>query len=137
MNWYVEVLRKYAVFDGRARRREYWMFQLCQLLIVIALSIVDALIGRMISHAGVLANLYGLATLVPGLAVLVRRLHDTNRSGWYFFLCLIPLVGIIILIVFLAQDGEPGPNVYGPNPKTEAAQPPTGEFAPPIPPERW
>lgn len=129
MNWYIEVLRKYAVFSGRARRREYWMFALIQWLIIVVLFIADRAVGTKL-----FVNLYDLATLLPSLAVFVRRMHDTNRSGWYFFLAFIPIVGLIILLVFLAQDGEPGPNVYGPNPKAQPAHPPTGQFAPPLPP---
>lgn len=113
MNWYLDVLKKYAVFNGRARRKEYWMFVLFNLIIALVLGLIERLVGG----PGILANLYSLAVLIPGLAVAFRRLHDTNRSGWWILIGLIPLVGFIILIVFMAQDSQPGDNQYGPNPK--------------------
>ncbi|MEV5731925.1 DUF805 domain-containing protein [Streptomyces sp. NPDC014940] len=112
MHWYIDVLKKYAVFSGRARRQEYWMFFLFNIIISIVLAIVDAAIG-----SNVLAGIYALATLLPGLGVAVRRLHDTGRSGWWILIGFIPLVGAIILIVFLATEGKPETNQYGPNPK--------------------
>ena len=112
MNWYVAVLKNYAGFSGRARRTEYWMFVLFNLLITIGLSIIDVVaIG-----AGVLGGLYSLAVLIPSLAVGVRRLHDTNRSGWWLLISLIPLIGGIILIIFLASGSDPEENQYGPVP---------------------
>ncbi|MEW2165289.1 DUF805 domain-containing protein [Streptomyces sp. NPDC007084] len=112
MNWYVDVLKKYAVFNGRARRQEYWMFFLINLAVVIVLAIIGKIIGT-----SVLTLVYELAVLLPGLGVAVRRLHDTDRSGWWILIGLVPLVGWIILIVFLATEGKPQPNEYGPNPK--------------------
>ena len=112
MHWYVDVLKKYAVFSGRARRQEYWMFFLFNLIVTIVLAIID---GAMDSN--VLGILYGLATLLRGLGVSVRRLHDTDRSGWWILIALIPLIGTIILIVFLATEGKAEPNQHGPNPK--------------------
>ena len=105
--WYVEVLKKYAVFEGRARREEFWMYTLVNLIVAIVLYFISPM----------LYGLYALAVLVPGLAVGARRLHDTNRSGWLLLIGLIPLVGVIVLIVFWVQDSQPGPNQYGPNPK--------------------
>jgi uncharacterized membrane protein YhaH (DUF805 family) len=116
MNWYITVLKKYAVFNGRARRKEFWMFVLFNLIFSAVLNIIDYVIG-----INVLGYIYGLAVLVPSLAVAVRRLHDTNRTGWWIFIGLVPLVGAIILIVFYATDSQPGDNQYGPNPKTGAA----------------
>jgi uncharacterized membrane protein YhaH (DUF805 family) len=113
MKWYLEVLKKYAVFDGRARRTEYWMFVLFNVLISFGLGFLEGALGI----PSVLSGLYGLAVLVPGIAVSVRRLHDTNRGGLWVLLALIPLVGAIILIVFMAQDSDSGENQYGPNPK--------------------
>jgi len=113
MNWYLDVSKKYAVFKGRARRKEYWMFVLFNLIIALVLGLIERLVGG----PGILTNLYSLAVLIPGLAVAVRRLHDTNRSGWWILIGLVPLVGVIILIVFLVQDSRPGDNQYGPNPK--------------------
>jgi uncharacterized membrane protein YhaH (DUF805 family) len=117
MNWYLEALKKYAVFSGRARRTAYWMFVLFNVIIAVVLAIIDGLVGS----PGILGLLYGLAVLIPGLAVSVRRLHDTNRSGWWLLICLIPLVGAIILLVFMVQDSQPGENRYGPNPKAAVA----------------
>ncbi len=118
MNWYLEVLKKYAVFEGRARRTEYWAFFLVNLLIFFLLSAVGGLLGIPV----VLARLYSLAVFVPGLAVSVRRLHDTGRSGWYLLIGLIPVIGSLIVLVLMLLDSQPGANAYGPNPKT------TGEY---------
>ena len=118
MNWYLEALKKYAVFSGRARRTEYWMFMLFNVIAGIILGIVDAILGT----GGVLGAIYALAVLIPGLAVSVRRLHDTSRSGWWLLIAFVPIVGAIVLLVFSLQDSTPGPNAYGPNPK-EVAQP--------------
>lgn len=124
MSWYIEVLRKYAVFRGRARRSEFWYFVLFNVIVSIVLSIIDAIIGLRIGDAnvGILSSIYGLAVLIPTIAVWVRRLHDTGRSGWWYLLILIPLIGIIVLIVFAVQDSQPGDNQYGPNPKGAAPQ---------------
>ena len=117
MNWYLDVLKKYATFSGRARRKEYWMFVLFNAIAYIVLMVVDlATIG-----SGVLPLVYELAVLIPSLAVGVRRLHDTDRSGWWLLIALIPLVGAIILLVFLASDGKPEANQYGLNPKLAPA----------------
>ncbi|MFI5963813.1 DUF805 domain-containing protein [Streptomyces asoensis] len=116
MHWYVDVLKKYAVFGGRARRQEYWMFTLFSVIISIVIAIIDSVIG-----SSILGILYTLAVLLPSLGVAVRRLHDTDRSGWWILIGLIPLVGAIILIVFLATEGKQEPNQYGPNPKLAPA----------------
>ncbi|MBP2050592.1 uncharacterized membrane protein YhaH (DUF805 family) [Streptomyces griseochromogenes] len=108
----MDVLKKYVVFNGRARRQEYWMFFLFNVIISIVLAIIDAAMG-----SSVLGIIYALATLLPGLGVTVRRLHDTDRSGWWILIALIPLIGTIILIVFLATEGKAEPNQHGPNPK--------------------
>ena len=118
MNWYLEVLRKYADFSGRARRKEYWMFGLFNIIISIVIAVIDTVLGLQMGDAGIgiLGAIYGLAVLLPGLAVGVRRLHDTSRSGWWLLIGLIPLIGAIVLIVFFVQDSHPA-NQYGPNPK--------------------
>ena len=123
MDWYLEVLKKYAVFDGRARRREYWMFILINLIISVVLVIIDSLIGTVIRQAGfgLLQGLYDLAVLIPSIAVTVRRLHDTGRTGWWILIGLIPVIGGIVLLIFMLLDSEPGENQYGPNPKTQEA----------------
>ena len=110
-NWYVEVLKKYAVFDGRARREEFWMFTLVNLIVAIVLQLISPFLGM----------IYSFAVLLPGLAVGARRLHDTGRSGWWLLIGLIPLIGIIVLIVFFVQDSQPGENEFGANPKALAA----------------
>jgi uncharacterized membrane protein YhaH (DUF805 family) len=118
MNPYLDVLRKYAVFGGRARRSEYWGFLLINLAIGFGLVIVDVLIGSVDKQGyGLLSGLYALATTLPAIAVLVRRLHDTWHSGWWAFLLFVPLIGPIVLLVWLATDSQPGQNKYGPNPK--------------------
>lgn len=117
MNWYLDVLKKYAVFSGRARRQEFWMFALFNFIISFGLSIVEGIVGA----AGILSTLYSLAVLVPSLAVGARRLHDTGRSGWWLLIGFVPLIGLVALIYFAVQDSQPGENQYGPNPKQVAA----------------
>ena len=112
MNWYLGVLKKYADFNGRARRKEFWMFFLFNLIVAIVLGVIDSMIG-----IPVLGLIYSLGVLLPSLAVGARRLHDTGKSGWWLLLGLIPLVGLI-LIIFWVMDSNPGDNQYGPNPKT-------------------
>jgi uncharacterized membrane protein YhaH (DUF805 family) len=123
MNWYLEVMKKYAVFNGRARRKEYWYFVLFYIIITIVLVVIDRVIGSFSAEAGIglLGGLYTLAVLIPSIAVAVRRLHDTDRSGWWLLIALIPLIGAIVLLVFLVQDGKPGENQYGSNPKGATA----------------
>ncbi|MGP4009503.1 DUF805 domain-containing protein [Streptomyces sp. 4N124] len=112
MNWFVEVLKKYAVFSGRARRKEYWMFTLIYTVIAIVLTVVDmAVIG-----SNVLVPILTVALFLPALGVAVRRLHDTGRTGWWVLISIVPLVGLIVMLVFLCADGE-DTNKYGPNPK--------------------
>ncbi len=113
MTEYIEVLKNFSDFSGRARRREYWMFVLVNLIISIALRAVAHFVGIM--H--VLVPLYGLAVLIPAIAVSVRRLHDTGRSGWWLLISLIPIVGAIVLLVFFVQDSDAGQNQYGFSPK--------------------
>ncbi len=118
MHWYLEVLKKYATFEGRARRKEYWIFALINVVIAIVLGIIDGVIGLAGETGfGLLGTLYSLAVLIPSLAVAVRRLHDTNRSGWWLLIIFIPLIGALVLLVFMLLDSEPGSNQYGPNPK--------------------
>lgn len=112
MSWYLKVLKNYVGFQGRARRKEYWLFSLISFFVSIMLLIVEG----MTDLTGVLTIIYYFATILPSLAVVVRRLHDTGRSGWWYFLSLIPLVGPIIVLVFLCQDSVEN-NEYGPNPK--------------------
>ena len=122
MQWFTAVLKKYATFSGRARRREYWFFTLFYILIYIALILVDTVTGSLSGGGiGLLSGLFALGMLIPSLAVTFRRLHDTNRSGWWILISLIPLIGAIVLLVFMVMDSQPGTNDYGDNPKEVAA----------------
>jgi uncharacterized membrane protein YhaH (DUF805 family) len=123
MNWFVTALKNYAVFSGRARRSEYWYFALFYVILYAVCAIVDVATGSFdrASGIGIFTGILTLALLIPSLSVTVRRLHDTGRSGWWLLIVLIPLVGAIILLVFLAQDGEAGPNRFGPSPKAVIA----------------
>lgn len=126
MQWYLKVLKNYAGFSGRARRKEYWMFVLINMIIAFALGLLDGLLGFYDSQAGIglLSGLYMLGIVIPSLAVAVRRLHDTGRSGWWLLIVLVPLIGGLVLLVFLVLDSEPGTNQYGPNPKQGTAPSP-------------
>lgn len=115
--WKTVVLGNYATFSGRARRAEYWWFALAGVVVYVALNVIGSLSDGLNSLTGLVGLVYWLGTLVPSLAVAVRRLHDTGRSGWMLLIGLIPLVGLIILIVFLASDSAKGSNSYGASPK--------------------
>lgn len=123
MHWYLDVIKKYAVFSGRARRTEYWMFVLINAIIGIILLILDHVLGlapktgSMSFNVGLLSGLYSLAVLLPSLAVQCRRLHDTDRRGWWLLLSLIPIIGGIVVLIFEVLPGNPGPNRFGPDPK--------------------
>ena|SRR5258706_11201607 len=127
MGWYFQALRKYAVFSGRARRKEWWSFGLVHLAIIFALRGVSVLMrihdpeGRI----GLISGFYVFAVFLPVIAVSVRRLHDTNRSGWWYFIIFIPLAGIVQLLIFMGEDSWPGENRFGPNPKTDRVGGPT------------
>jgi uncharacterized membrane protein YhaH (DUF805 family) len=123
MNWYLLVLKKYAEFNGRARRTEYWMFLLFHIIVAVAAMLVDNLLGLTFGEIpyGFIYMAYALATIIPGLAVTVRRLHDIGKSGWMILVSLIPLIGGIWLLVLMLTDSQPGNNEYGPNPKEVAA----------------
>jgi uncharacterized membrane protein YhaH (DUF805 family) len=120
LSWFIEALRKYAVFGGRSRRKEYWFFVLFVVVISTVLTIVDGLIGAYDRSTGVglLSAIFSLAILIPSISVSVRRLHDIDRTGWWVLISLVPLVGWIVLLVFHVQGGTPGTNRYGPNPKS-------------------
>ncbi len=123
MSWYLEVLRKFAVFGGRARRKEYWYFFLFNIIISIILAAVDGATGNFDHEAGMgmLGGIYMLAALIPGIAVSVRRLHDTDRSGWFLLIGLIPIIGAVVLFVFMVQNSKSGQNRYGRSPKEATA----------------
>jgi uncharacterized membrane protein YhaH (DUF805 family) len=115
MKWYLGVLNRYAVFRGRARRKEYWMFRLFNLLIAFAIGIVLGIFKVAFDiNLSMLSSLYSLATLIPSIAVAVRRMHDTNHSGWWL---IVPVVGF----VFLCFNGQPNDNRFGPDPKVIAS----------------
>ena len=116
----VNVFQNYANFSGRARRSEYWYFTLFIFLVSAVLSGLNAAVfgtDAQMTIFTVIQSLFSLATLIPSIAVTVRRLHDIGKSGWFYFLILIPVVGSIILLVWECKDSEPGTNAYGPNPK--------------------
>ena len=113
------LLKKYAVFSGRAQRKEYWFFILFYLIFTIAVAIVDVVLGT--ESIGLLSILYAVAMIVPSLAVTVRRLHDIGRSGWWILIAFIPIIGGIVLFVFAVLDSQEGENRFGPNPKETAA----------------
>jgi uncharacterized membrane protein YhaH (DUF805 family) len=145
MNWYVKVLRQYTDFTGRARRAEYWVFTLVNVgisaLLVLLLNLIVAVAAPAEALRPVLVLpllVYWLAMVLPGLAVLVRRLHDTDRSGAFVFLAWIPLIGDLFLLVFTIGEGTRGPNRYGPDPLAPeggyppAPWPPVAGYGPPI-----
>ena len=122
MNWYLKVLKQYADFEGRARRKEYWMYYLFNTIILVALMLVMmagtisknnwlSLIGKILYYG------YIIVVFIPSVAVCVRRLHDIGKSGWYYFIGLIPLVGQVILIIWFCKDSQEGENEYDINPK--------------------
>lgn len=123
--WYREVLSKYAEFSGRARRSEYWYFTLANVLLVVGVLVIGGLAialfgedigGVIFGLLYLLVILYSLAVAIPSIAVTVRRLHDTNRSGWWYLISLIPF-GSLVLLYFLVIEGDYGPNDYGHDPK--------------------
>ena len=115
MSWYLEVLRKYAQFGGRSRRKEYWYFFLFNFIISFALRFIDGLIGNLDPEIGMglLGGIYSLAVFIPSIAVTVRRLHDTGRSAWWLLILLIPVIGMIVLIIFMLLDSNYEENQYG------------------------
>ncbi|MBN1252113.1 MAG: DUF805 domain-containing protein [Bacteroidales bacterium] len=113
--YYLAVFKRYFVFAGRARRKEYWSFFLINFIISVLLAIIGLFI---FTDGSVLGYIFALITFIPGIAVGVRRLHDTNHGGWWIFISLIPLIGIIIFLVFMFKKGQVGVNQYGPDPKT-------------------
>ena len=119
MNYYLKVLQNYATFSGRARRSEYWYFILFNFLFAGVAIIFDHVFRITFEGLayGPIYCLYGLAVFIPGLAVLIRRLHDVGKSGWFLLIVLIPLIGAIWIIVLMATDGNIGENQYGMNPK--------------------
>ena len=119
MTWALMPLQKYAVFSGRSRRKEFWMFVLFTFIVEIVLAIIDAIIGTYNTAIGIglLSGLFYLAILVPFIALNTRRLHDIGKSGWFQLLFIIPIVGFILWIIWMVRDSDDGVNKYGPSPK--------------------
>lgn len=129
------VYSNYANFGGRARRSEYWYFILFMLLVELACIIVSAVIGRAGDGPnaigmviGLALMLFGLASIIPGLALTIRRLHDSDRSGWWILIGLIPFIGGILLLIWYCTPGTTGPNKFGPDPKTASPTSATAVF---------
>jgi uncharacterized membrane protein YhaH (DUF805 family) len=120
LHWYFDVLKKYVVFSGRARRREYWCYSLVSGIIIVALLLLDLSLGTIDTSEGgglgVISGLYVLAVFLPTLAVTVRRLHDQDNSGWWVLISFVPFGGLVLL-VFMFRDSDPDTNLYGPSPK--------------------
>ena len=123
IEWYKKVVfDNYANFSGRARRSEYWYYTLATIIISMLLGLVDFVSNLTIvlnPGMGITRAIYSLLVFLPGLAVMVRRLHDVGKSGWFFFIIFIPLAGVIWLLIVLCTEGDSGPNAYGPDPKNE------------------
>ena len=124
MNWYLKVLKQYADFSGRARRKEYWMFYLFHLIIVFLLVFLMAFSGGGFEAGSepnfvviAILGIYVLATIIPTVAVTVRRLHDIGKSGWWYLINFIPYIGGFVLLIFACMDSNNGPNEWGENPK--------------------
>jgi len=117
MNWYLKGLRNYLNFSGRAQRMEYWMFALFNIIFAVVLVIIESILHL----EGEISGLFGLAILIPSFAVAFRRLHDTDHSGWWFFIGMVPIIGLIIFFVFMVQDSQAYENRFGPNPKEAIA----------------
>ncbi len=119
MKYYILAFKKYAQFQGRSRRSEYWYFILFNIIFAFVATGLDRSLNLTMSNAvyGPVYGIYSLIVFIPGLALTIRRLHDVGKSGWYFLIILIPLVGAIWFIVLMATDSIPGQNKYGENPK--------------------
>lgn len=120
MKWYLEPLKKYAMFEGRSRRKEFWQFALFVFLVQVVLAIFDRMTGTYSEGAefGLLGGVFSLFVLIPSIAVTVRRLHDIGRTGWWILIYFLPLIGAIVMLVFMVLDSQPETNQYGPSPKT-------------------
>lgn len=124
MKWYLKVLNNYATFSGRARRSEFWFFVLFNMIFAILAMAIDNILGTTLNMGyrvsipyGYIYLIYVLAVFIPGLAVAVRRLHDVGKSGWMYFVVLIPIIGAIWLLVLFFADSQSGSNKWGENPK--------------------
>jgi len=117
MYWYLRVLKLYADFDGRTRRKEFWTFTLFNLIFSFIAILLDELFETKISDVGIIESLYALFIIIPQFAVSVRRLHDIGKSGWYNLIALIPYIGWFVLIFLFCQDSQYSENRWGKNPK--------------------
>jgi uncharacterized membrane protein YhaH (DUF805 family) len=120
MDYALLPLRRYAEFSGRSRRKEFWLFELLMIVAGVVIGTIEGIIGINTMVGGIygpLTTLLALGTLVPGIAVGIRRLHDTDRSGWWLLLALIPFIGALVLLFFFVSDGTRGPNRFGADPK--------------------
>jgi len=113
MTWYLNVLKKYAVFEGRARRKEYWMFILFNIIFAFLVSIINIQLRGFY----IIFGIYILAMIIPTISVIVRRLHDIGKSGFWIFIRLIPIIGGIWMLILLCTEGQTGANQYGEDPK--------------------
>ena len=118
LDWATRPLKKYADFSGRAPRAEYWWFYLLIIIGYVIATILDSMLGlgQAVGPYGVIMCVFALAILIPSIAAGIRRLHDTDRSGWWLLIGLVPLIGVIVLIVFFVSQGTQGPNKYGDDP---------------------
>ena len=130
MNGYLNAMKKYAVFQGRARRSEYWLFFLFFIIIYVVAALLDGALGMLDPAAGIglFSGIVILAHVLPSIAVGVRRIHDFDTSGWLYLIGLIPLVGTIFLIVIGCIGGTRGPNRFGPDPKDPMGEHDVGAF---------
>lgn len=122
MDWYIGPFKKFAQFDGRARRQEYWMFVLGNVIVGFIIGIIFA-ITQSLTLYYILFGIYYLAVLVPSIALGIRRMHDIDKSGWWLLISFVPIVGGIWLLVLAATEGTRGPNQYGPDPKAAVGGP--------------
>jgi uncharacterized membrane protein YhaH (DUF805 family) len=140
VSWYLKVLNQYVDFRGRARRREFWMFWLVTVIVVAVLGVIDSLLhtdnamgaqhrngifdGIFLfpSSVGLISGIYVLLTFLPTLAVMVRRLHDRDHTGWWVLILLIPIIGFLVMLVFTLSEGTRGPNRHGADPKAAVAR---------------
>jgi uncharacterized membrane protein YhaH (DUF805 family) len=119
IKYYKIVLNKYAVFEGRAGRAEYWYFVLANMIASIIVGIIGSILH---DRSNAISNLYSLVLFIPSLSVGSRRLHDIGKSGWWQLLCLLPVIGWIWLIIYFVEDSQIGKNEYGPHPKEVKAE---------------
>ncbi|ASI94320.1 DUF805 domain-containing protein [Vibrio rotiferianus] len=121
-DWYYKVILNYTNFNGRARRQEYWYFTLVNVLVNLVMGIIDRVIGSVMQmdNFGFFGVIYALFIMIPSIAVTVRRLHDSGRTGWWALIAFVPVIGILVLLYFLIQDSEEGSNQYGVSPKYQS-----------------